>query len=71
MRAGDDARISHIAFETIRERCPALGIDIGAIVHCTESRGWELVLRTSLGREVIVDRFYAAFIEATPIADLH
>ena len=71
LHRGEDAEIGVIAFETIRERCPALGIRSGIVVHCDDSREWELVLRTDEGRELAIDRFYAAFIEARPVARAH
>lgn len=71
MRSGEDAEIGDIAFETIREQCPALGLRVGTVVHCAESRGRELVLQTPEGQELAVDRFYAAFIEVRPVRLVH
>lgn len=63
----ESVQIGHIAFDAIRERCPALGLEPGATVHCVACRDWDLILRTAGDREVIIDRFYAAFIEVEPI----
>ena len=71
LHRGEDAEIGIIAFDSIRERCPELGIRPGIVVHCDDSREWELVLRTEEGQELAIDRFYAAFIEARPVARAH
>ena len=63
----EDVQIGHIAFDAIRERCPALGLEPGARVHCVACREWDLILRTAADREVIIDRFYATLIEVQPL----
>lgn len=64
----EDVEIGYIAFDAIRERCPALGLEPGAAVHCVDCRDRDVVLRTAADREVIIDRFYAAFIEVRPVS---
>jgi hypothetical protein len=68
LHRGEDAEIGVIAFDSIRARCPELGIRSGIVVHCDDSREWELVLRMEDGRELAIDRFHAAFIEARPVS---
>ena len=67
----EDVEIGYIAFDAIRERCPALGLAPGIAVHCIDRRDRDLVLRTAADREVIIDRFYAAFIEVRPVPSPH
>jgi hypothetical protein len=67
VKRDEDVEIAHIAFDVIRERCPALGLGPGVVVHCVDARGWDLVLRTPAATEVVIDRFYAAFIEVRPL----
>ena len=63
----EDVQIGYIAFDAIRERCPALGLESGARVHCVACRDRDLILRTAADEEVIIDRFYATFIEVQPV----
>jgi hypothetical protein len=67
VRRDEDVQIGYIAFDAIREQCPALGLEPGARVHCVACRDRDLVLRTAVDREVIIDRFYATFIEVQPL----
>lgn len=67
VRRDENVEIGHIAFDAIRERCPALGLEQGTVVRCVECRDWDLILRTPDATEVVIDRFYAAFIEVRPV----
>lgn len=70
IKRDEDVEIGHIAFDAIRERCPALGLGPGAVVRCVACRDWDLILRTPDASEVVIDRFYATFIEVRPVLDV-
>ena len=67
VKRDENVEIGHIAFDAIRQRCPALGLEPGAVVRCVACRDWDLILRTRDATEVVIDRFYAAFIEVRPV----
>ena len=67
VKRDENVEIGHIAFDAIRERCPALGLEPGVVVRCVGARDWDLVLRTPAATEVVIDRFYASFIEVLPV----
>lgn len=72
-RAGEAVTIRRILFGTLRSLCADLGVHEGDIVSCRAGTNTHLVLRTSTGRTIPLDRDWARFIqisESAPISPL-
>lgn len=68
-RAGEAVMIRRILFGTLRNLCADLGVFEGDIVSCRAGTSTHLVLRTSAGRTIPLDREWARFIQISePIA---
>lgn len=62
----DEVRIRDICFDVIREHCTQSGLHTGDTVRPVGGNGQQLVLRTATGARVMLDRFYACFVEVSP-----
>lgn len=68
-RAGEAVMIQRILFGTLRELCADIGVFEGDVVSCRAGTSTHLVLRTSAGRTIPLDREWARFIQISePIA---
>ena len=59
---GERVQVVEIVFDTVRLMCPTLGLRPGDILDCETRMPYDIVLRSTNGRRVVVDRFYASFI---------
>ncbi len=75
LAAGDTARVSGILFERLRQKCAALGLEVGQRVTCRVAGDVWLVLDVEVAggsRPVLLERDWARFVaveraaEATP-----
>lgn len=61
--SGDLVQVEHILFEGLRARCADLGINAGDHLHCRSVTPTALVLETTTGRMVAIEREWAQFIQ--------
>jgi hypothetical protein len=62
-RAGEAVLIRRILFDALRTLCADLGVLEGDVVSCRAGTATHLVLRTSAGRTIPLDREWARFIQ--------
>jgi hypothetical protein len=61
-------QIGTILFDAVRAHCRELGIREGDVVRRVSETSWQVVLTTSTGAYVSLDRVFARFVEARPCA---
>ena len=65
--AGERVIVREIPFVSIRGLCGSHGMTLGDVVRCEVRRSHTLVLETSAGRSLELDRFYACFVEVEAV----
>lgn len=64
--AGEAIEIRRILFGALRVHCADLGVHEGEVVRCRACTPSELLLETSVGRVVALERDWARFIQIGP-----
>jgi hypothetical protein len=59
----DEIQVREICFDVIRTHCSRAGVRQGDVLRCVGGTDRELALQTRAGARVLVDRFYACFVE--------
>lgn len=67
VKAGERIEVVEIVFDTIRELCPTLGIHLGDVFRCRERTSRAVMLMRGDGAQVVVDRFYASFVQVRSV----
>lgn len=62
-RAGEAVMIRRILFGALRNLCADLGVFEGDVVSCRAGTSTHIVLRTSAGRTIPLDREWTRFIQ--------
>ena len=66
LAAGETARVSGILFERLRQKCAALGLEVGQLVTCRVPGDVWLILDVDVAggsRPVLLERDWARFVE--------
>lgn len=62
----DEVQVRDICFDVVRAHCSRAGIHRGDVLRCVSTTGPSVVLETSGGARVELDRFFACFVEIGP-----
>jgi hypothetical protein len=65
-RTGQTVEIRRILFQGLREHCSDLDIHEGDVLRCRADTASQLILETTHGRTVALQRDWARFIEVVP-----
>ena len=65
-RSGETVEVRRILFQGLREHCSDLDIHEGDVVRCRADTASQLILETTHGRTVALQRDWARFIEVVP-----
>ena len=65
-RSGEVVEIRRILFQGLREHCSDLDIHEGDVLRCRADTASQLILETTHGRTVALQRDWARFIEVVP-----
>ncbi len=61
--AGDDVIVKCVLFDQFRLLCGVAGVHAGDCLRCIGGTPLQLSFRTHAGTPIVIDRFYAAFVE--------
>lgn len=65
---GEQVEVVSGLFDVVRQLCPALGIGAGDMLWCEGHTDRHVHFRRTDGRAVVIDRFYASFIEIQAVS---
>lgn len=65
VKTGERVEVVEIVFDTIRELCPTLRV--GDVFRCKERTSRAVMLSRGDGAQVVVDRFYASFVQVRSV----
>jgi hypothetical protein len=69
VKAGDHFMVEELVFDIVRQMCPPIGFTASDVLTCVSRTARDLTLRTANGSDIVVDRFYAAFVAVRMLND--
>jgi hypothetical protein len=71
IRAGERVRIERVYFaDAVHSSCPDLRFECGEVVRCLADSPLHIVLGDDESGRRVLDRFYASFVEVTPMTNI-